>query len=218
MSCKIKICGLNYYPAVEAAIEYGATYFGCVFNKSAVNYITPIAARDLFIDAPHNIQKVAVISNPKDRQLDEIIKYFKPDYIQLDSQEKPLYLAMIKARLDCKIIKSIELYTKKDIRVIDEYEEFADMFLFRPSIEYLDPHSSNQRSFDWRILREIKTKKEWMASGNISKHNVNFILRESQAQCIDVSSSLESALGLKDPVLIKNFLESVQGLVNHTRY
>ena len=208
LDLKIKVCGLNSSIAVEAAVDAGADYIGCVFDINSIQHITPLLARDICISVPEYIKKVAVVADTSDYHLDEIITYFKPDVIQLNGTETTEYLQLLRNKFDKEIAKTITLNSIKDLEEIDNYIELVDILLFQPTNHYLYSHGNKKNFFDWQALSKLKINIPWMISGNISKHNLARIIRASKAKEINVDQSLNSSLGIKDPVLIKEFIKA----------
>jgi len=206
---KVKICGLNSASLVETAVDFGASYIGCSFNKNSINYITPLFARDICFHVSEIIEKIAVVSNISDKNLSEVMFYFKPDFVQFNGTESSEYISIFKEKFNCKVIKTIFLHSKKDLNEINSYLNVADMFLFEPTSNYLERHN-NKKFFDWQILQKIQIDIPYMISDNISKHNLAFLIRASKAKIISVDSSLESGIGIKDPILIKEFMDNLR--------
>ncbi|MDJ1407081.1 MAG: phosphoribosylanthranilate isomerase [Candidatus Midichloria sp.] len=210
LDIKVKICGLSSSAAVDAAVDAGVNYIGCVFNINSVNYVTPLSARDICFHIPNHIKKIAVVSNISDKDLDEVMFYFQPDFVQFNGTETPEYISVFKDKFNSKAIKTFLLYSKKDLSEISYYEDVTDMFLLEPAPDYLERYYTHKKFFDWQMLKKIQTSKPWIISGNISKHNLALIIRSSKAKIINVDTSLESVIGTKDPVLISEFMKNLR--------
>lgn len=206
----MKICGLNSKEGVDAAVRAGVGYIGCVFDQTSMNWVTPSFAEEITLDLPTSIKKVAVVSRPSGRILDQILFYFKPDFVQFSERESPEYLAIMKATFECKIIKKLVISNKDDLKTISSFRDVVDMFLFEPAIEYLDEYSEKDKFFDWGMFKKFVMDVPWMIAGNISRHNVGYIVQASGAEMIDVSHSLERGLGKKDPRLIAEFMNMIR--------
>ena len=64
----------------------------------------------------------------------------------------------------------------------------------------------NSKSFDWNILKHLKTDKPWFLSGGINIKNINEILKDVDPFGIDLSSGVEKELGIKDNGFINKFI------------
>ena len=207
---------MNSITAVDAAVDSNVSYIGCVFDLNSVKYVTPLFARDICFHVPEHIKKVAVVSNIADKDLDEIMFYFRPDFVQFNGNETPQYLALFKNKYNSKVIKTIFLSSKKDLNEVNQYLEVADVFLFEPAREYLERYN-NKKFFDWLMLSKLEISVPWIVSGNISKHNLALVIRSSKAKIINVDSSLESVIGNKDPVLITEFIDNLRNFCNNEK-
>jgi phosphoribosylanthranilate isomerase len=67
----------------------------------------------------------------------------------------------------------------------------------------------NALSFDWSLLAGRSWPCPWILSGGLDADNVEAAVRRSGAAAVDVSSGVESQLGVKDPARIAAFLEKV---------
>jgi phosphoribosylanthranilate isomerase len=66
----------------------------------------------------------------------------------------------------------------------------------------------NGLPFDWSLLSE--SDGGFMLSGGLNPANVAEALRVTRAPMVDVSSGVESAPGIKDPELIRKFIEAAK--------
>ena len=59
--------------------------------------------------------------------------------------------------------------------------------------------------FDWHVLENLDLKLPFMVSGGLNAGNVAEAVRVTRAGGVDVSSGVESTLGIKDPDMIRAF-------------
>jgi phosphoribosylanthranilate isomerase len=65
-------------------------------------------------------------------------------------------------------------------------------------------------SFDWSVLAGRRFARPWFLAGGLDPWNVAEAVRVSGAPMADVSSGVERGAGLKDPALIRAFLEAAR--------
>ncbi len=65
-------------------------------------------------------------------------------------------------------------------------------------------------SFDPGLLTTRRFERPWFLAGGLDPWNVAAAIAASGAPMVDVSSGVERGPGLKDPALIKAFLEAVR--------
>ena len=88
----------------------------------------------------------------------------------------------------------------------------ADKFLFDAKApKGSELPGGNGVSFDWTLLNALDPGLDYMLSGGLNAGNVREALRVTQAPGLDISSGVESAPGIKDIGLIKQFFASLNG-------
>ena len=211
MSLDIKICGLKTAEAVAAALDGGASHIGFIFFPKSPRYVDPGEAGRLRKAAKGRAIAVAVTVDPDDVTLDAIVAAMQPDMLQLHGNENVNRVAEIKARYGLPVMKAFALRERGDLQQIEPYIGVADRFLF----DAKPPKGSelpggNGVSFDWQVLSELDASTDYMLSGGLNASNIAEALRATNAQGIDISSGVESAPGVKDVGLIKDFFRAVR--------
>jgi len=184
-------------------------FFGMIFyTKSPRNISIENANKLLNISEKLNINGVGVFVNKEIDKLKEIIEHTNLKYVQLHGSEDELYIKNIK-KLGVRIIKSISISIKDDLNKIKDYKS-ADYFLFDYKPKKNDLPGGNSKSFDWKILKSLKTDKPWFLSGGVNINNIQQILSDINPYGIDLSSGVEKELGIKDNHIINNFIRKVK--------
>ncbi len=201
---KIKICGLNPNRDVQLCIDLGVNYLGFVFyEKSPRN----VSLKDIQILTSYNKKKssfVAVTVDPNNEFIQKnLLGNF--DFIQLHGSETKERIKEIK-EMGFKIIKSIKVSEERDI---DGYREVdnADIILFDT------PGMEKSSEFPKDLITKLPKGEKYALAGSVSEANVANI-SELGINFFDLSSSLESQLGYKDHLKIKNFINKVNELKN----
>ena len=80
------------------------------------------------------------------------------------------------------------------------------------SIPILDTHDAGHggtgRSFDWSLARDLR--RPWVLAGGLGPGTVAEAVRLLEPWGVDVASGIEAAPGVKDPDLMRAFLEAVR--------
>ena len=98
---------------------------------------------------------------------------------------------------------------KLDLNKIDKYES-VDYFLFDYKPLKGELPGGNSKSFDWNIIKNLKTKKQWFLSGGINTNNIKQIIDDINPFGVDLSSGVEKELGIKDNHIINNFIDKLK--------
>ena len=208
---RVKICGLTRPEHVRAAAEAGAAYLGFVFFPKSPRNVSIAQARDLALEAPMGVAKVALLVDATDAEIDAILADVPLDMLQLHGKESPARVAEIRARAGLPVMKAVGVAEAADLAAIPAYEAVADQIL----VDAKAPKDAalpggNGLSFDWRLIAGREWAKPWMLAGGLTPDNVAEAIRLTGAKQVDVSSGVESAPGEKDEALIRAFIAAVQ--------
>ncbi len=213
MSTEVKICGLRDEAALEAALDAGADYVGFVFFARSPRNIEPAAARALADKARGRAKIVALLVDPDDALLDNVVSAVEPDVIQLHGAETPARVGEVARRFKRKVMKAIPVGNAADVEAALAYADTADRILFDakplPGEAGALP-GGNGVAFDWQALAGLNGKIDFMLAGGLNPENVAEAVRLTGAPAVDVSSGVESRPGEKDPQLIRRFISAAK--------
>jgi phosphoribosylanthranilate isomerase len=217
MITAVKICGITDPDALDAALDAGADYVGLVFFPKSPRHLEPAPARALRDRVPRGVatKVVALVVDPADEALDEIVRVVDPDLIQLHGHETIARVAEVRARYGRPLLKAVPVASAADVAAGLAYLEpgrLADIVLFdaKPDPAMTLP-GGNGLTFDWHILEAIRGRVPFALAGGLTADNVAEAIARTQAAIVDVSSGVERAPGVKDPGLIRRFLRNAKG-------
>lgn len=205
----VKICGLTQPDQVAAAVAAGARYLGFNFFPKSPRYVDPDTCARLAVEVPPGVAKVALVVNPDDALLDEITAKAPIDMIQLHGQESPERVAEIRARYGLPVMKVIGVAGPEDVARLDDYTDVADQLLVDAKApKGADLPGGNGVPFDWTLLQGRHWTLPWMLAGGLTPANVALAVRLTGARQVDTASGVESAPGVKDPEMMRAFVEA----------
>ncbi|WCR15181.1 phosphoribosylanthranilate isomerase [Paracoccus seriniphilus] len=209
MVAQVKICGLSQPEHVAAAVDAGARYVGFVFFPKSPRAVSAERARSLGQAVPPGVAQVGLFVNPDDAQLQDTLEIVPLDLIQLHGSESPERVAEIKARTGLPVMKAVGISDAADLPALTDYGLVADMLL----VDAKAPRDAvlpggNGLAFDWRLLVGRTWLRPWLLAGGLTPDNVAEAIRLTGARGVDVSSGVESAPGVKDGTLIRNFIKA----------
>ena len=206
---RVKICGLTRAEDVEAVARAGAAYAGFVFCPKSPRHLSVDQARDLMVNAPDGLCKVALTVDADDAALDAIVGAMPVDMLQLHGHETPDRVAQVRARYGLPVMKAVGVADESDLPQIMDYAMVADQLLIdaKPP-KGADLPGGNGLAFDWRLIAQRRWLRPWMLAGGLSPANVADAVRLTNARQVDVSSGVESAPGLKDAAKIAAFVQA----------
>lgn len=208
-SVAVKICGLKTPADVDAAARAGARYGGFVFFAKSPRHLEIPAARDLAIQAPIGLAKVALVVNADDAFLDTLTDQVPLDMLQLHGSETPQRVTEIRTRFGLPVMKAVGIASQEDLAALEDYEAVADQILVdaKPPKDGVLP-GGNGLSFDWRLIAGRTWSRPWMLAGGLTPENVATAISATNASQVDVSSGVESAPGQKDATAIAAFCQA----------
>ena len=196
----IKFCGLNPTRDVQQCINLGVNFLGFIFYEKSPRHLR---ISDLDILNKYNKKKSSYVIVTVDANNEFInkIKNKNLDYIQLHGSENHQRIEEIKKISNLKIIKTIKIKSKDNILQYKKFDN-ADIILFdTPSME-------NSSEFPMDLIKNLPKGKRFALAGSISENNIKNIAKLG-VKFFDLSSNLESKLGFKDPLKIKNFMNKI---------
>ncbi len=201
----VKICGVKNKETILCCENHNVNFFGMIFyNQSPRNIFIDDAKVLLDFSKNLKIQGVGVFVNENINKLYEYINYLDLKFVQLHGDENEEYIKKVK-KFNVKIIKKISIETKKDIEKIKNFKNI-DFFLFDYKPRDNELPGGNSKSFNWKIIKDMKLDKPWFLSGGINKNNINILKNDIIPYGIDLSSGVEKIIGVKDNNIITNFM------------
>ncbi len=206
----VKICGIKDARALDAALEGGAAYVGFVIYPKSPRHLS----RDMLTaltDRARTRAQIVVVTVDADDELLQLIKHHaRPDWLQLHGREPPSMVAHARQYARIGVMKALGVATREDLDRAAPFENVAEMLMFDAKAPPGGLPGGNARAFDWAILAGKTLSRPWMLSGGLNPGNVAEAIKSSGAAIVDVSSGVESAPGLKDPVKIAQFLAAAR--------
>ncbi len=217
MTVGAKICGLKTDAAMDAALDGGARYVGLVFFAKSPRNVDIATAARLAARARGRAKVVALVVDADDEELGEIIDAVQPDMLQLHGRETPARAAEIARLFKLPLIKAIAVGTCDDTVHALDYVTAAQLILFdaKPPKGPDALPGGNGLVFDWNMIAEVSDRVPYMLSGGLTAENVADAIRQTGCKLVDVSSGVESAPGIKDPEMIRRFLQAVKTAKQH---
>ena len=202
---KLKVCGLSNQIEVQTCINNQVDFCGFILNyPKSHRYIPFEKVKKLLNIEKNKTQYVGVLVEPS---LEELSKFSKLnfDYFQLYGKYDDSSLKEIKEKFGKKIITTIQVKSKNDIRAYKNIERVSDIILW--------DSTGYEKSLSWNHywIKDIKIKGEKMIAGNITKDKLSDLSK--LADIVDVSGALETNK-VKDIKKIEDFVNHVKKINN----
>jgi phosphoribosylanthranilate isomerase len=210
MPLTVKICGLSTSETLDAALGAGADMVGFVFFPPSPRHVSLDVAEKLGRQAKKAV-KVALSVDADDALLANSIEALRPQILQLHGKETVARIRDIKQKFGLPVMKAIAVETAADLATLPGYAAVCDRILFDAKA----PKDATRpgglgAAFDWHLLEGLDLKLPFMVSGGLNAENVAEAVRITRAGGVDISSGVESAPGIKDPEMIRNFIRAAR--------
>lgn len=149
------------------------------------------------------VKKVGVFVNATEDYIFKQQEDYGLDMVQLHGEESPEFVERIKVRLP--VIKAFKIKNKEDIALTHAYENAADYFLFDTEGKL---YGGNGTLFNWELLQHYKGGVPFFLSGGIGPEEIKAIseFEHPAWMALDINSRFETAPGIKDITVLKQFL------------
>jgi phosphoribosylanthranilate isomerase len=205
---RIKICGLKRPEDVDCAVQAGADALGFVFYPPSPRAVSPQHAAGLISRLPAGADAVGLVVNASDAEFAAIRAYATITLWQFHGDETPE---------DCQRLAAGDPWIKAGL--VGEGFAFADFSLqYRQAAGFLldalvEGYGGGGIPFDWKWIPEawVSTNAPRVVlSGGLNARNVGEAIARLHPCAVDISSGVESAKGIKDAVLMTQFIEAVR--------
>lgn len=206
---RIKICGMTRLEDALCAAEAGVDALGFIFYAKSPRSIDPEAAQRIIAQLPPFVDAVGVFVDRELQQVEAIVKQCCLNYAQLHGAESPedcRHLAQIAA--PCQVLKAIRVGPQTTAAEVAPYQDSIQGFL-------LDTYQKNAvggtgETFDWSLVGRLNLMKPFLLAGGLSVDNIRLALEQVLPYGVDTNSGLETAPGIKDHTLIRQFVAAVR--------
>ena len=211
MPALVKICGVRTPGALAAAIQAGADMIGFVRFPRSPRHIELDRGRELSHAARGRAQRVLLVVDPTDQELDAAVGALDPEIIQLHGSEPPERVIEIRARTGRRVMKALGMGEPADLARVQRYAGAADRIILdaKPPRGAVLP-GGNGAPFDWSLLDGLDPRLDVMLSGGLDPANVAEAIGRTRVRAVDVSSGVETRPGEKDPDKIRAFVEAAR--------
>lgn len=217
----VKICGLTREQDALHAEASGAQFLGAIL-AGGPRLLTPDRARSVLGPRRHGVKRVAVFG---DQSIDEVVvlgQELDLDVLQLHGDHGVSAVRTIAER------SGREVWPVLRVSGTELPDEAAALAVVSGAL-VLDAHVVGQLggtgvTLDWsglqasvHRLREAVPHLRVVLAGGLRPANVKDAIRLLSPQVVDVSSGVETAPGVKDPALVRQFVMAAHDAVETQR-
>ena len=202
MRTRIKICGLTREADVDAAAGAGADAVGFVFYDRSPRAVTPQRAQVLAQRLPPFVVPVCLFVNADDDLLDDVLQRIPNAVLQFHGDESPDRCQSL-GRPYLRAARMAPGVALLDFAA--SHPRAAGILLDAP----VEGYGGGGKVFDWSLI-PANVPCPVVLSGGLNPANVVGGVLRVRPWAVDVSSGVESAKGIKDDALMRQFCEAVR--------
>jgi len=212
MLAKVKFCGMTRPQDAAIGAEIGATYIGVVFADGP-RRVTPAQAKKIFEAAGKTVKHVGVFGTNDPDAIARAAEETQLDIVQLHNDPSMSDVRAIRGKFSGEIWAAIRIAGAHIPHESEALFDGADAIV-------LDARSEKQlggtgQALPWNELAVDLARDRGgsavVLAGGLRPGNVGSAVRTLAPDVVDVSSGVESAPGIKDPWLMREFYAAVSG-------
>jgi phosphoribosylanthranilate isomerase len=200
---RIKICGLTRPEDAAAAVAAGADAVGVVLAPSKRQVTLEQAARVL-ADVPPFVARVGVFVDATSTQVIQAVRALGLTAVQFHGDESPESCAAAPV----PAIKAIKVGTAFAPDMLEPFRDSAAAVLLDTLVT--GTSGGTGKAFDWHTITARPGWAFLMLAGGLDPANVADAIRLVHPYAVDVSSGVEDAPGIKNPLKIRSFVAAVR--------
>ena len=213
---KVKFCGMTRPHDAALGAEIGASYIGVVFADGP-RRVNPDAAKRILDAAGKGVRRVGVFGTNDPDEIARTADASQLDVLQLHADPTPNDVKTIRKKFSGEIWAAIRI---AGTHIPPESEMLFDT----ADAVVLDARSDKRlggtgHALPWdqlaADLARDRGSSAVVLAGGLKPGNVGTAIRTLAPDVVDVSSGIESAPGIKDPWLMREFFAAASGMRAH---
>lgn len=181
-------------------------FMGLIFYPGSARYIGNPEA-EILKHLPDSIKRVGVFVDENPEIVKQKITQYNLNLVQLHGLESVDYCSLLRKELP--VVKVFNISEASDFIKTDVYDGVCSYFLFDTKTAL---SGGSGVKFDWNLLSEYKGETPFFLSGGISVNDIDEIkkIKHPKLYGLDLNSRFETAPGIKDTLLISNFIKEIR--------
>lgn len=205
---RAKICGLTRLQDVHSAVRCGADAVGFIFYPPSPRAVTATQATALVQAIPAFVQAVGLFVNATAEEIVAVLAQVPLDVLQLHGDESPQQCRDIARHTGRRWIKALAV--KPDVDIEAQIDLYAQAGASAILLDAWHPQlkGGTGHSFDWSVWPQAEIP--LILAGGLTPDNVVQAIAQTRPYAVDVSGGVEASKGIKDHLLIEQFMRGVQ--------
>ena len=203
---RIKICGLTREADVDAAVDAGADAIGFVLYAKSPRAVSVARAAELARRLPPFVTPVCLFVNADAALLGATLMALPQAMLQFHGDETPAQCEALHHTTRRPYLRAARMAPGFDLLDFAAAHASAAGILLDAHVE---GYGGGGKAFDWSLI-PANVPRPVVLSGGLHPANVIDGITHVRPWAVDVSSGVETAKGLKDAALMRQFCEAVR--------
>ena len=210
----IKVCGLTREQDVDAAVQAGVQAIGFVLYPPSPRQVSAARAAELAKRLPAFVTPVLLFVNETPETIAQACAQVPGAWLQFHGDETPAQCQAIAQGLGRRWLRAarIPLDTQAPFDLVKYAQDYKDAHALLLDA-HIEGYGGGGKAFNWSQLPP-NVNAHLVLSGGLTPANVADGIRSLRGRgrslAVDVSSGVESAKGIKDAELIRDFVRAVR--------
>jgi phosphoribosylanthranilate isomerase len=210
---RIKICGLTQPDQACAIAQMGVHALGFIGVPGSPRFVTPSQLIKIVEHLPPFTERVVVLANPTDEEIEQYAVRARVNMIQLHGAESPERCDQIQTLFPwLRLIKAFRIRSADDLDKTEAYAAVVDSYLL--DAYHPDQLGGTGQTLDWQELVAYKPSRPWILAGGLTPDNVHLALSRLTPHAIDLSSGVEDSPGQKNLESVHRLMHAMQLIRN----
>jgi phosphoribosylanthranilate isomerase len=204
---RVKVCGITRPEDAELAVELGAWALGFILWDRSPRAADPAVVAGIVAEHRRRVETVGVFVDPTLDEVASAVTGLGLSMVQLHGEVGPSFCTEVGRRTGVPVIRAFRIGSASDVQDTERFR-FVDYHLFDARVA--GKEGGTGETFDWGLVRRRHSRIPLILAGGLTAGNVAEAIQATDPFAVDVVSGTEAAPGVKDPELVRGFLEAAQ--------
>ena len=214
----VKVCGIRDRQTALDVAEFGVDAIGLNFYSRSPRSVTANEAKEISKVLPSEVTKVGVFVNHTISEVESLVTECHLDIVQLHGDETSAYFAELQRRLpETQFIRAWRMSSDR-LAGLEIFLDECHQNEVRLAGCLVDAYvtgvfGGSGKTVPWKQLATEYRRDEWpslILAGGLTPENIGEAISSVRPWGVDVASGVESAPGVKDQGLVRQFLENAR--------
>ena len=206
---RTKICGITRVTDAVGAAEAGADAIGLNFYSRSKRFVAADVDRAIADAVGEQVALVGVFVNSTIEEVCEIASRVGLTHVQFHGDEQPAIVEELNSILaDAFSIRAVRIEENDFEKAQSDIDRWQDAGVDAILLDAasVGAFGGTGKQLDWGATQELSINVPWILAGGLNPDNVSEAIVACNPDGVDVASGVESEPGIKDDLLVRDFV------------